>query len=241
MATTLGILCTDAPIHAPALQQLLRTAASKSYNCISIEGDTSTNDMVSLFANGAAAPRSAPPITFDATTPPSADFLAFQKILIEFMADLAKLVVRDGEGASKFVTVRIRGAPSYAAGKQIASVIARSVLVKTGMYGRDANPIGLLAALGYAVLGTEYEGKGIVRPEATSVSFVDGGEEVRLVARGRLVDVDGGRVKEFMGKEDVEVLVDLRDEGAGEVGEEAIYWTCDITHDFVTINGDFGN
>ncbi|KAB8290443.1 hypothetical protein EYC80_010875 [Monilinia laxa] len=216
MATTLGILCTDAPIHAPALQQLLRTAASKSYNCISIEGDTSTNDMVSLFANGAAAPRSAPRITFDATTPPSADFLAFQKVLIEFMADLAKLVVRDGEGASKFVTVRIRGAPSYAAGKQIASVIARSVLVKTGIYGRDANPIGLLAALGYAVLGTEYEGKGIVRPDVTSVSFVDGGEEVRLVERGRLVaGVDGGRVKEFMGKEDVEVLVDLRDEGGG--------------------------
>ncbi|KAA8575972.1 hypothetical protein MFRU_033g00650 [Monilinia fructicola] len=249
MATTLGILCTDAPIQAPALQQLLRTAASKSYNCISIEGDTSTNDMVALFANGAAAPPSAPAITFDATAaPPSADFLAFQKILIEFMAELAKLVVRDGEGASKFITVRIRGAPSHAAGQQIAAAIARSVLFKTGVYGRDANPIGVLAALGYAVLGTEHEGRGLVRPAATSVAFVDGGAgEVRLVERGRLVPVDAARVRAFMAREDVEVVVDLRDEdgdgdGAGrERGEEAVYWTCDITHDFVTINGDFGN
>ncbi|TGO41479.1 hypothetical protein BHYA_0021g00510 [Botrytis hyacinthi] len=242
MATTLGIICTDAPITPPALQQLLSTAADKSYNCISIEGDTSTNDMVTMFANGAAAPAHSP-IDFNTlAASQSEDFVTFQKILIEFMADLAKLVVRDGEGATKFITIRVRGAPSYPAGKHIASVIARSVLFKTGVYGKDPNPIGVLAALGYSLMDTEFAGKGIINRKSTSVSFVpvDGAEELNFVKRGKLMEVDELRVKELMEKEDVEVVVDLRDDG-GEKGEEAVYWTCDITHEFVTINGDFRN
>ncbi|KAM0177665.1 hypothetical protein ACHAPC_008764 [Botrytis cinerea] len=242
MATTLGIICTDAPITPSALQQLLSTAADKSYNCISIEGDTSTNDMVTMFANGAAAPTHSP-IDFDIlAASKSADFIAFQRILIEFMADLAKLVVRDGEGATKFITIRVRGAPTYPAGKHIASVIARSVLFKMGVYGKDPNPIGVLAALGYSLMDTEFAGKGIINRELTSVSFVpaDGAEELNFVKRGKLMEVDELRVKELMEKEDVEVVVDLRDDGSGN-GEEAIYWTCDITHEFVTINGDFRN
>ncbi|KAF7881740.1 uncharacterized protein EAF02_006428 [Botrytis sinoallii] len=242
MATTLGIICTDAPITPPALQQLLSTAADKSYNCISIEGDTSTNDMVTMFANGAAAPRHSP-IDFDTlAASQSEDFVAFQKILIEFMADLAKLVVRDGEGATKFITIRVRGAPTYPAGKHIASVIARSVLFKMGVYGKDPNPIGVLAALGYSLMDTEFAGKGIINRELTSVSFVpvDGAEELNFVKRGKLMEVDELGIKELMEKEDVEVVVDLRDGGC-ESGEEAVYWTCDITHEFVTINGDFRN
>ncbi|TGO77522.1 hypothetical protein BELL_0103g00170 [Botrytis elliptica] len=242
MATTLGIICTDAPITPPALQQLLSTAADKSYNCISIEGDTSTNDMVTMFANGAAAPRHSP-IDFDTlAASQSEDFVAFQKILIEFMADLAKLVVRDGEGATKFITIRVRGAPTYPAGKHIASVIARSVLFKMGVYGKDPNPIGVLAALGYSLMDTDFAGKGIINRELTSVSFVpvDGAEELNFVKRGKLMEVDELRIKELMEKEDVEVVVDLRDDGC-ESGEEAVYWTCDITHEFVTINGDFRN
>ncbi|KAF7935656.1 hypothetical protein EAE99_002636 [Botrytis elliptica] len=242
MATTLGIICTDAPITPPALQQLLSTAADKSYNCISIEGDTSTNDMVTMFANGAAAPRHSP-IDFDTlAASQSEDFVAFQKILIEFMADLAKLVVRDGEGATKFITIRVRGAPTYPAGKHIASVIARSVLFKMGVYGKDPNPIGVLAALGYSLMDTDFAGKGIINRELTSVSFVpvDGAEELNFVKRGKLMEVDELRIKKLMEKEDVEVVVDLRDDGC-ESGEEAVYWTCDITHEFVTINGDFRN
>ncbi|KAF7899664.1 hypothetical protein EAF00_004000 [Botryotinia globosa] len=242
MATTLGIICTDAPITLPALQQLLSTAADKSHNCISIEGDTSTNDMVTMFANGAAAPIHSP-IDFDTlAVSQSEDFVAFQKILIEFMADLAKLVVRDGEGATKFITIRVRGAPTYPAGKHIASVIARSVLFKMGVYGKNPNPIGVLAALGYSLMDTEFAGKGIINRELTSVSFVpvDGAEELNFVKRGKLMEVDELRVKELMEKEDVEVVVDLRDDGGGK-GEEAVYWTCDITHQFVTTNGDFKN
>lgn len=198
--------------------------------------------MVTMFANGAAAPTHSP-IDFDTlAASQSEDFVAFQKILIQFMADLAKLVVRDGEGATKFITIRVRGAPTYPAGKHIASVIARSVLFKMGVYGKDPNPIGVLAALGYSLMDTEFAGKGIINRELTSVSFVpvDGSVELNFVKRGKLLEVDESRVKELMEKEDVEVVVDLRDDGGGK-GEEAVYWTCDITHEFVTINGDFRN
>jgi glutamate N-acetyltransferase / amino-acid N-acetyltransferase len=134
MATTLSIICTDGAVTPNALQQLLSTAADKSYNCISIEGDTSMNDMVTMLANGAVGGTE---INFHASAASqSDDFVAFQRTLIDFMADMAKLVVRDGEGATKFITIRVRGSPSYPAAKHIASVIARSVLVKTGIYGR---------------------------------------------------------------------------------------------------------
>lgn len=160
------------------------------------------------------------------------------------MADLAKLVVRDGEGATKFITIRVRGAPTYAAGKHIASVIARSVLFKIGAYGKAPNPIGVLAAQGYSLMDTIFSGQGIIKPESTSVSFisVDGTEEVDSVKKGRQIEVNGVRVKELMEQEDVEVVVNLKDDRRGEnENGEGIYWTCDITHDFVTINGDFRN
>ncbi len=242
MATTLAILCTDAPITAPALQQALSVAADKSFNCISIDGDTSTNDMVALLANGAAS-ENGTKVTFDAfAASQSADFVAFQKILTEFMAELAKLVIRDGEGASKFITIRVRGAPSYAAGKHIASVIARSVLVKTGIYGGDPNWGGILVSLGASLIGTDFAGKRIIRPELTSVSFLptDGAKALRFWERGRPVKTDEARVQDIMKMEDIEVMVDLRDDGNGTPdGEEAVYWTCDLTHDWVTINSDF--
>ncbi|KAF1349173.1 ArgJ family-domain-containing protein [Delphinella strobiligena] len=157
MATTLGIMCTDAPVTPSALQQLLSTAADKPYNCISIEGDTSTNDMVALLANGAAGGRL---VDFNPSLPhQSRDLIALQKILIEYMAELAKLVVRDGEGATKFVTIRVRGAPSYTAGNRIASAIARSVLFKTGIYGEDPGWGCVSVALGYSLADTEFAGQ----------------------------------------------------------------------------------
>ncbi len=241
MATTLGIICTDATVTPKALQELLSTAADKSYNCISIEGDTSTNDMVAMLANGAAGG-----IEIDfcpSAASQSEDFVAFQRTLIEFMADMAKLVVRDGEGATKFITIRVRGSPSYLAAKHIASVIARSVLVKTAIYGKDPSWGGVLAALGYSLIDTEFAGKGIIVPELTSVSFVpiDGGAELKFLDKGSPAKVDEVRAKEVMDQEDVEVVVDLRDDGkaAGQDVEEVVYWTCDLTHEFVTINGDF--
>lgn len=239
MATTLGIICTDVPVTPIALQQLLSTGADKSYNCISIEGDTSTNDMVAMLANGAAGGTE---IDFHPhAASQSDDYVAFQRTLIEFMADMAKLVVRDGEGATKFITIRVRGSPSYLAAKHIASVIARSVLVKTGIYGKDPNWGGVLAALGYSLIDTQFAGKGIVVPELTSVSFVsaDDGTELKFLDKGSPAKVDEAKAKEAMENEDVEVVVNLKDDGNAmeQDVEESVYWTCDLTHEFVTING----
>ncbi|OQE05913.1 hypothetical protein PENVUL_c021G06862 [Penicillium vulpinum] len=225
MATTLGIICTDAPVTPTALQVLLRGAASKSYNCISIDGDTSTNDMVTMFANGAAAASSSQPAV-DVSPEPSADFVALQHVLSGFMSDMAKLVVRDAEGASKFITIRVRGSTSYDAAHHIASVIARSVLWKTGIYGRDPNWHGILAALGYSLLDTSFAGQGIIIPEQTSVSFMDGSEAVKFLDRGVPVPVDGAKIKQIMDKEDLETIVDLRYNASQEITpEEAVYWT----------------
>lgn len=250
MATTLAIVCTDAPVTSEALQSLLSAAVDRSYNCISIEGDTSTNDMVVMLANGAAATAATAksssediPVTFHPSAPlseQSADFIALKGVLEGFMADMAKLVVRDAEGATKFITIRIRGLASYGAAKHIASVIARSVLVKTGIYGQDPNWVGILAALGYSLIDTQFAAKGIIVPGLTSVSMVDSKnkDEICFLKRGVPAEVDGSKAKNLMAEEDIEVIVNLRDDGKEGNSEEAVYWTSDLTHDFVTMNSD---
>lgn len=224
MATLLGIICTDAPIAPAPLQSLLTAAIDKSFNSISIDGDTSTNDTVALLANGAAG---GTPIA-DSASP---DYAAMQETLTTFAADLAKLVVRDGEGATKFVTIRVTNAASYTDANRVASTIARSPLVKTALYGKDANWGRILCATGYA------EGVESVVPEQTSVSFVptDGSPELKLLVRGEPEAVDETRAAQILEAEDLEILVRLSE----REGEEAVYWTCDFSHEYVTINGDY--
>jgi len=224
MATLLGILCTDAPIAPSALQSLLTSAITKSFNSISVDGDTSTNDTVALLANGAVGGKAI-------TEPNSDDYLAMQETLTSFAIDLAKLVVRDGEGATKFVTIRVTNAASYEDAKRVASTIARSPLVKTALYGKDANWGRILCATGYA------EGVDSVIPEQTSVSFIpaDGSKELKLLVKGEPEAVDEERAAKILEAEDLEILVRLRDQD----GEEAVYWTCDFSHEYVTINGDY--
>lgn len=226
MATLLGVLCTDAPVAAYPLRQALQSAISRSFNSISIDGDTSTNDTVALLANGAAG---GPAIT-------SSDheaYPAFEATLTQFAIDLAQLVVRDGEGATKFVTIRVSHAASRADAHRIASSIARSPLVKTALYGKDANWGRVLCATGYA------EGVEGVVPEQTSVSFVpsDGSEELKLLVRGEPEQVDEQRAKEILEAEDLEIRVRVSDKEVE--GGEAVFWTCDFSHEYVTINGDY--
>ena len=233
MATLLGVLCTDAPIEASALQSLLKHSASRSFNCISIDGDTSTNDTVTILANGAAG---GAPISSSSSN----DYAAMQDILTSFMRSLSQLVVRDGEGATKFVTVRVQNSPDYDSAKLIASTIARSPLVKTALYGRDANWGRVLCAIGY----TQGVKDGTVVPERTSVSFqpVDGSPILKLLVNGEPEQVDEQRASAILQNEDLEIVVDL---GGGEKGqqglggEEAVYWFCDFSHEYVTINGDY--
>ncbi|CAN9393361.1 unnamed protein product [Alternaria sp. RS040] len=224
MATLLGIICTDAPVAPYLLRQALVSAIGKSFNSISIDGDTSTNDTVAILANGAAGGQ---PIN----SADSPDFAAFQKVLTDFSIDLAKLVVRDGEGATKFVTIKVTNAASYKDAHRVASTIARSPLVKTALYGKDANWGRILCATGYA------EGVDSVVPEETSVSFVptDGSEELKLLVKGEPEQVDENRAAKILEAEDLEIKVRLSE----KEGEEAVFWTCDFSHEYVTINGDY--
>lgn len=239
MATLLGVLCTDAAISPAALQSLLKYAVSRSFNSISIDGDTSTNDTVAVLANGAAGGETVQ-APASPSAQPSADYSALQKVFTSFAQDLSQLVVRDGEGATKFVTVRVRNSPDYDSARAIASTIARSPLVKTALYGRDANWGRILCAVGYSQGVRE----GVVVPERTSVSFrpVDGSPPLQLLVGGEPEMVNEERASAILQNEDLEIEVDL---GGGEMGangcggEDAVYWFCDFSHEYVTINGDY--
>jgi glutamate N-acetyltransferase/amino-acid N-acetyltransferase len=236
MATLLGILATDAAISAPALKSLLTSAVEKSFNSISIDGDTSTNDTVAILANGAATPSATTaPIPDD---PQSADYAAMSEILTSFAQRLSQLVVRDGEGATKFVQVSVRNAPSVADARLIASTIARSPLVKTALYGKDANWGRILCAIGYTPNLSSSEA---VVPSKTNVSFVPAATSkskaegvLKLLVNGEPEAVDEDRAARLLEDEDLEIEVDL-----GTGSEQAQYWFCDFSHEYVTINGDY--
>lgn len=214
MATLLGFMATDAPVSPEALQEILTYSTERSFNAISVDGDMSTNDTVALLANGAAGGKTIEVGTEAATQ--------LRDIITEFAIDLSKLVVRDGEGATKFVKVSVRDAESFVDAKQVASTIARSPLVKTALYGKDANWGRILCATGYSGVN------GVV-PEKTNVSFVptDGSAELKLLVNGEPENVDEARASEILEHEDLEIRVDL---GTGK-GAEAAYYTCDFSHE----------
>ena len=275
MGTLLSIICTDAKIDKTMLYAL-RAGTEPSFNSISIDGDTSTNDTVALFANGAAAPPNAAPLYFppgrkDEKEVLEGDATAFLNALKALMTDLAKLVVRDGEGATKFVTIRVRSDVSITTANRVAKSIATSNLVKTALYGKDANWGRILCAIGYtpAIIDDPHagiraqkfrneEGSGRtafqVSLKATSVSFVpsDGSAELKLLVQGEPQEVDEVRAKEILEMEDLEILVRLEDHqstlladarkgmsGQGQRTWESVFWTCDFSHEYVTINGDY--
>ncbi|KAF1823216.1 arginine biosynthesis protein ArgJ [Dissoconium aciculare CBS 342.82] len=246
MATLLGIICTDCSIDTESIRPLLRANNIRSFNSISIDGDTSTNDTVALLANGASTPNGVAPLVAPHVTSSDAalqDGLAFHAVLAEFMTDLAKLVVRDGEGATKFVRIRVRASGNIRKSQDVARSIACSSLVKTALYGKDANWGRILCAVGYAqdvMPGNPDTTTKVVVPERTSVSFVptDGSAELKLLVRGEPQDVDEVRAKEILEMEDLDILVRLNDDPATP-DPEAVYYTCDFSHEYVTINGDY--
>jgi glutamate N-acetyltransferase/amino-acid N-acetyltransferase len=269
MATLLAIVCTDANIEAAALKKLLGSSVGPTFNSISVDGDTSTNDTLAILANGAAAPPGRTPLTLDDCTRnagvfPNEDAVAFDKILRSFLKDLAKLVVRDGEGATKFVRIRVRSNDGVRTAKRAATSIARSALVKTALYGKDANWGRIICAVGNAPgIMNSYEvntldldvgattrrkfkdtetGKNI-DPKQTSVSFIptDGSPELRLLVNGEPQDVDEARAKQILEMEDLEILVELKRGSPRRNARmfEAEVFTCDFSHEYVTINGDY--
>ncbi|KAM3449128.1 hypothetical protein MY3296_007166 [Beauveria thailandica] len=232
MATLLTILATDAPVAPAIMTPLLRHAVDRSFNSITVDGDTSTNDTVALLANGAAGGA-------EVSSEQSADYDAFRTVLTDFSADLAKYIVRDGEGATKFVTIRVVDAATEDGARQVARSIALSPLVKTALYGKDANWGRILCAAGYALITppthAPKEAEDI-SPEKTNVSFIptDGSAELKLLVNGEPEQVDEARASEILEMEDLEILVRL---GTGD--KSTTHWTCDFSHDYVTINGDY--
>ncbi|KAL0955254.1 hypothetical protein HGRIS_004148 [Hohenbuehelia grisea] len=227
-ATLLGCILTDAPISPRSLQSSLTYAVDRSFNSISVDGEMSTNDTILVLANGAS--QGAPMEEIDEQTDPEA-YAVFKKELTAFAIDLAKLVVRDGEGATKFVTVTVQGAQSYSDAHRIASRVSTSALVKTALYGEDANWGRILSATGSVPLSTPLD------PTKVSVSFVpsDGSATLPVLVGGEPESVDEVRAKEILSNEDFEVLVDLGTGGS----EVARYWTCDFSYEYVRINGDY--
>ncbi|HSN75373.1 MAG TPA: bifunctional glutamate N-acetyltransferase/amino-acid acetyltransferase ArgJ [Anaerolineae bacterium] len=212
MATMLAVIVSDAAVAPDALHATLRRAVEHSFNAISVDGDTSTNDTVLVLANGLAGP---------------VDPAAFERALADVCTDLAQQIVRDAEGASKFITVQVSGAASEADARQVAQTIATSLLVKTAVYGGDPNWGRVLAAAGRS--GVELD------PACAALWFAgDGGDEYPVVADGAPLAYDEAEAARIFACHDLLIHLDL---GAGAA--EATVWTSDLTHDYVSLNAHY--
>jgi glutamate N-acetyltransferase/amino-acid N-acetyltransferase len=216
MATMLAFAFTDARIPAPVLQKLLADAADKSFNCITVDGDTSTSDTLLLAATGAARhPR------IDEVDEPM--LVEFKRALDDLMVELAKLVARDGEGASKFITINVTGATSNGAARKIGLSVANSPLVKTAIAGEDANWGRIVMAVGKA---GEKADRDKLRISIGGVRITDGGQAVPNYDEAPVARHIKGR----------EIMVDI-ELGLGR--GKCTVWTCDLTHRYIDINGSY--
>jgi glutamate N-acetyltransferase/amino-acid N-acetyltransferase len=219
MATMLSFVFTDAPIAAEALQTMLSKGVKASFNAITVDSDTSTSDTLMLFATGAAAKRGAPRIA----TAADPRLKGFKAALDGLLLDLAHQVVKDGEGARKFIEITVAGADSAKAAKQIALSIANSPLVKTAVAGEDANWGRVVMAVG----------KAGEKAERDKLAIWFGG--VRVAHKGlRDPTYDEAQVSALMREPHVPIRVEL---GIGK--GTATVWTCDLTKEYIAINGDY--
>ena len=217
MATMLGYVATDAAIAPALLQQLVKDVADVSFNCVTVDGDTSTNDSFILIATGQAGHA-------EISDAASADYAALKAAVSEVAIELAQAMARDGEGATKFITVQIEGGRDHAECKQIAYAIARSPLIKTAFFASDPNLGRILAAIGYA-------GVGDLDVNTLRVYLGD-----VLVAEkgGRAASYTEAQGAAVMKEADISVRVVLN---RGDVS--ATVWTCDFSYDYVKINAEY--
>ena len=220
MATMLGFVATDAGLSQVLLQKLAKDAADASFNCITVDGDTSTNDSFVVIATGASG------CTIDGESSPH--WPALREAVIGVAQELAQAIVRDGEGATKFITVKVGAGGTVAECRQVAYAIGHSPLVKTAFFASDPNLGRILAAIGYA---------GIADLDAAGVRvwLGSGGEEVLVSESGGRAasyrEEDGARI---MQAAEITVRVDL-----GRGAARATVWTCDLSYDYVKINADY--
>ncbi|HEY6752169.1 MAG TPA: bifunctional glutamate N-acetyltransferase/amino-acid acetyltransferase ArgJ [Rubrobacteraceae bacterium] len=214
MATMLAFVTTDAAVEKKSLQNALNGATERTFNRITVDGDTSTNDMVLLMANGAAGN--------EPLTQSSPDYPAFEEAVEAVMRGLAKEIARDGEGATKLIEVVVEGAKEEVSAAALAKAVVGSSLVKAAAYGEDANWGRVLAAMGYA--GVPFD------PEGVEIHF----GPVKVFEKGEPVAHDAAEANATLAGDEVVITARL-----GEGKGSASAWGCDLTHEYVEINGSY--
>ena len=212
MATTLGFVMTDAAISAGDLRDMLTAATERSYNCLSVDGDMSTNDVVVVLANGASGVKLG-----------GGERKAFAQALTSVMESLARQIAADGEGARKLITIDTAGFKSFAEARQVARSIANSPLVKTAIAGQDPNWGRILAAAGYS--GVAFD------PIDIDIYL----QEVRVCWGGLAAEYDEAGLKEKLGAAEVTIRLTRKGSGKGQ----ARFYTCDLTEGYIQINGSY--
>ena len=218
MGTMLCFITTDCAISANMMKKALLFYVDKTFNRVTVDGDTSTNDTVLLLANGMAEN---PEITEK-----NEDYEAFVKALNIINETLAKKMAGDGEGASRLITCTVTGAEDEAKAEILAKSIASSSLTKAAMFGSDANWGRVLCAMGYS--GASFDTK------AVQIEFASAEGCISVCENGQGLDFDEALAKKILNQDEVEILVSLK-EGCGT----ATCWGCDLTYDYVRINGDY--
>ena len=218
MATMLVFVTTDCAITPQMLQKALSADVEDSFNMISVDGDTSTNDMVSVMANGAAGN----PV-IDAA---GAGFDAFSEALAAVTKTLCKMIAADGEGATKLLECSVTGASDSDAARTVAKSVVCSSLLKAAMFGADANWGRVLCAVGYSGVDTDVTKIG--------VSFASGAGEIEVCRDGAGIDFSEEKAKDILSQGEIKINVSLGDGSAS-----ATAWGCDLTYDYVKINGDY--
>ncbi len=215
MATMLAFITTDAAISRPVLDEALRTASDRSFNRISVDGDTSTNDMALILANGCAGN----PVISSAS---GDDYRIFYQALEALLVRLSRMIVTDGEGATKIVEIRVTAADTEQNAVQAAKAVANSNLVKTAIHGEDANWGRIIAAIGYS--GIEFD------PAEVEI-FFDG---VPILRRGYVINFSESEAKKVLQQKELTITVDLN---RGQAA--ASFLTCDLSKEYVAINANY--
>lgn len=218
MATMLAFLTTDAAVDSAALHSCLVKAVNKSFNLITVDGDTSTNDTLLIMANGLAGNA--------AVTLGSPEEKIFQEALDKLCIALAKMMAKDGEGATKLVEVQVKGALTEADARKTAMAIANSNLVKTAVFGEDANWGRVIAAVGYS--GAEID------PDKIEIVFASQAGRETMALNGQNIAFSEENASRILKEKELIIMVDLH------VGQaEVTAWTCDFSYDYVKINGSY--
>ena len=219
MATTLNFITTDCAVSSEMLQKALSDVVEKTYNCLSIDGDTSTNDMVVVMSNGLACNK-------EVNLYLTKDYNKFRDALFEVMVNLTRMLAKDGEGATKLLECTCCGASSYDKAKTIAKSVVCSTLFKAAMFGEDANWGRVLCAIGYADADFDINKVGVTLKSEFG--------EIEVCKNGAGTPFSEEKAAEILKSDEIEILININ-----EGSFDATAWGCDLTYDYVKINGDY--